>query len=601
MAVRQVTIVRVGKDGRGHLTVSCALAAADRLLADRGLLQFATMRCAAVVSFVVVLSLAGTAVIAGTAVTVGAQSHTKPQTQSPKPKLQDPKPQDATKKPRRRRPQFKGSLSLPTDLWHDVTAETIGETAEWTNKVELADIDGDGRVDVLFANGGNYDKPGKAVPTRVFRNQASGKWPEITSQVFGDALFYARVVKARDVNRDGIVDLFVGTTFQTQSRLYLGTGKGQFTDATTSNLPAMPLSIGDVEFGDYDQDGDLDLVLADWGPGSPMKNEGARPRLWRNDGGKFTDVTEQCMPNVLVKFCWELEFVDVDNDFDLDLLVSSKRSKGSFLFHNNGGKFTDVSAERLPQFTNNYEFEPMDVDGDGYLDLVTINDGTGRRRFSEHLFRADGSGGFVDVTDSVWPQVDNPRSDDNMIAFLDYDSDGDADFLIASLNGVERLLVNDGKGHFAAAAPVFDGPRTRATLGLAIADLNGDHRMDCVHAEGEVPRAEADRIFFGKSIAKDTAPPFVGRIDAKPQAGGLLVRVRAHDRKSPCMPNDWQRVVLHVDDGKKKVTVPMQWYGEYLWRADVNAAKGANLTLTVEAVDAAGNTTHSEVKSARAH
>ena len=398
------------------------------------------------------------------------------------------------------------------------------------------------------------------------------------------------------------MDLFVGTTFQTQSRLFLGKGKGQFVDATASNLPAMPLSIGDVEFGDYDQDGDLDLVLADWGPGSPMKNEGARQRLWRNDGGKFTDVTEQCIPDVKVKFCWELEFVDVDNDFDLDLLVSSKKSKGSFLFHNDGaGKFIDVSKRCLPQFTNNYEFEAMDVDGDGYLDLVTINDGAGRRRFAEHLFRADGEGGFVDATDAVWPQADNPQYDDNMVAFLDYDSDGDADFLIASLNGVERVLVNDGQGNIAAGAPVFGGERTRATLGLAIADLNGDHRMDCVHAEGEVPRAEADKVFFGKSIAPDTAPPFIGRLDAQPRDGGLLVRVRVHDRKSPCMPSDWRRILLHVDNGAEEIAVEMSWYGEYLWRADVKAAKGANLTLSVEAVDAAGNTARSEKKSVRVH
>ena len=532
------------------------------------------MRRVHVVSFAVLLSMAASAFA-----------------QSPNPKQQ-----------RRRRPQWQATLTLPKDLWHDVTAETIGETAEWTNKVELADIDGDGRVDVLFANGGDYDKPGTAVPTRVFSNRVSGPWPEITKQVFGDATFFARVVKARDVNGDGIVDLFVGTTFQTQSRLYLGKGKGAFLDATSTNLPAMLLSVGDIEFGDYDGDGDLDMVLADWGPGSPMRNEGARQRLWRNDGGKFTDVTHEAIPDVKVRFCWELEFVDVDNDFDLDLLVSSKKSSGSFLFHNDGnGKFIDVSAERLPQFTNNYEFEPMDVDGDGYLDLVTINDGAGPRRFSEHLFRADGKGGFVDATSVVWPEADNPRSDDNMIAFLDYDSDGDADFLIASLNGVERLLVNDGEGHFAAGAPVFDGERTRATLGMAIADLNGDHRMDCVHAEGEVKNAEADKVFFGKSIAKDTAAPFVGTIGAQPIDGGVLVRVRVHDRKSPSMPHDWQKVVLHVDDGTNKTSMPMQWYGEYLWRATSKATKGSNLQLSIEAVDAAGNVTRSPVKNVRVH
>ena len=514
----------------------------------------------------------------------------------PKKQAQQPKQQ------RRRRPQWKASLSLPQDLWRDVTAQTIGETAEWTNKVELADIDGDGRVDVLLANGGDYDKPGAAVPTRVFRNLGDQPWPEITEQVFGDRTFYARVVKARDVDGDGRCDLFVGTTYQTQSRLYLGRGGGRFEDVTEAVLPKMPLSVGDVEWGDVDGDGDLDLVLADWGEGSPMRNEGARPRLWRNDDGRFVDVTDACVPEIAVRFCWELELVDVDNDFDLDLMLSSKKSKGSFLLHNDGGgKFSDVSADRLPQFTNNYEFEPMDVDGDGYLDVVTINDGAGKRRFSEHLFRADGSGGFVDATDAVWPAADNPRFDDNMIAFLDYDSDGDADFLIASLNGVERLLVNDGAGRFAAGAPVFAGERTRATLGIAIADLNGDGRMDCVHAEGEVKNAEADKVFFGAAIAKDTAAPFVGVVDAQHVEGGLLVRVRVHDRKSPCMPHDWRSVTLRVRDGAAERVVPMQWYGEYLWRADVRAERLQDLTLVVEAVDAQGNAAQSAPKSARVH
>jgi len=499
-----------------------------------------------------------------------------------------------------RRPRWQASLQLPNDLWVDVTARTIGETAEWTNKVELADVDADGRVDVLFANGGDYEQRGTAVPTRVFLNRAEGMWPEATKAIFGDATFFARVVKVRDLDGDGFVDIVVGTTFQTQSRLYRGRGDGTFEDVTRTHLPQGDLSIGDVEFGDVDDDGDLDMVLADWGPGSPMKNDGARPRLWRNDGGKFVDVTDACIPDVAVKFCWELEFVDVDNDFDLDLLVSSKKSPGSFLFHNDGkGKFTDVSAAKLPQFTNNYEFEPMDVDGDGYLDLVTINDGAGKRRFSEHLFRADGEGGFVDVTDERWPQADNPQFDDNMIAFLDYDSDGDADFLIASLNGVDRLLVNDGEGRFAAGAPVFAGERTRATLGLAIADLDGDHRMDCVHAEGEVKDAEADKVFFGKSIAKDTAAPFVGALDARSQGGKLVVRVRVHDRKSPCMPHDWRQVGLLVDHGDRQQVVEMRWYGEYLWRAEIEAAAGADVALKVVAIDAAGNEASSPVRDAR--
>ena len=79
----------------------------------------------------------------------------------------------------------------------------------------------------------------------------------------------------------------------------------------------------------------------------------------------------------------------------------------------------------------------------------------------------------------------NVGEDDNVVAFLDFDSDGDADFLIGSLSGPDRLLVNDGKGRLSVALDVFDGPPTPGTLGLALADLDGDHRLDVVQAQGE--------------------------------------------------------------------------------------------------------------------
>ncbi len=505
---------------------------------------------------------------------------------------QDPAP------PRRRRPEWKPTLALPADLWTDVTAATIGEVGEWSNKVELADVDQDGRVDVLFSNGGDYDEAGEPVPSRVFRNVATGPWPEITTQVFGDLRGCARVIKVRDCTGDGIPDVFVGMAFQAQSRLFVGQGGGRFVDATVERLPAMLQSVGDVEFGDVDGDGDLDLVLGVWGDGSPMKNEGAPPRLWRNDGARFVDAGDAAMPAWRVKFCWELELLDVDGDFDLDLLVSSKRSAGSFLAHNDGaGTFKAAADGQLPQFTNNYEFEAMDVDGDAVLDVVTINDGVAPQRFSEHLFLGDGKGGFRDATASHWPAADNPSFDDNMIAFLDYDSDGDADFLIGSLDGPDRLLVNDGKGRFQAGAPVFAGDPTRGTMGVALADLDGDRRIDVVHAQGEVKGAMADKVFFGKAIAPDTGLPFVGVIDAPSRAASgdqVLVRVRVHDRKSPCMPHDWRQVVVRCTrDGGDEV-FPAQWYGEYLWRVRLPPASGP-MTLVVEATDAAGNTTRSAV------
>src|ERR1043165_10087661 len=80
--------------------------------------------------------------------------------------------------------------TIPTRLWFDATAATIGETKEWTNKVEVADLNGDGLPDLLFANGGNYSDPGKPEPSRVFFNMGPGKpFVEKTADVFGQTLF----------------------------------------------------------------------------------------------------------------------------------------------------------------------------------------------------------------------------------------------------------------------------------------------------------------------------------------------------------------------------------------------------------------------------
>ena len=235
---------------------------------------------------------------------------------------------------------------LPTNLWEDVTASTIGTTGEWTNKVELADINGDGLVDILFANGGNYQSAGEPVASRVFANNGPDKpFTEVTESVFGDAKMLARVIKVRDVNGDGHPDIIFGTTYVTQSRLYLGDGHGKFTDVTATNLPQLPASVGDLEVGDVDDDGDLDMVLVDWGANMEV---GGRTMLWLNDGsGHFTDVTATQMPNVLVKFSWELEFVDVDNDYNLDIAISCKTCAGSFLFRNDGSGHLPTSRRAI--------------------------------------------------------------------------------------------------------------------------------------------------------------------------------------------------------------------------------------------------------------
>jgi hypothetical protein len=501
------------------------------------------------------------------------------------------------------------TMSIPLqfqglDLWEDATQSTIGTTGEWTNKVELADINGDGLVDILFANGGDYDIPGKPVFSQVFLNQGAGhKFKEVTETVFGTTKMLARVIKVRDVNGDGFPDILVGTAYQTQSRLYLGDGFGGFRDVTATHLPQIEASIGDMEFGDVDGDGDLDVVLADWGSLPISSSPGGRTMLWLNDGsGHFSDATAAQMPDILVKGSWEIEFVDVDNDYDLDILISSRNLMGSLLFENDGkGHFSDVTAGRLPN-TTPYDFETMDLNGDGYLDVIAIN----QDYAGSLVFINNQHGGFEDATSQLWSgDSANLGGDDAMAAFLDYDSDGDADFIIGSLTGPDRLLINDGSGKLIMNAHVFSGENTPGTLYLAVADLNGDHKLDVVMAQGENQVAMDDRVFLGANIQPDTAPPVITLVEQAsiPQAGQpIQIRARIHDNKSPTMPHDWQSVVLRWTANGQTQETPMQWCGEYLWRAVIDDGgprpEDGKMSYQVCATDAAGNQACSEMVDA---
>ncbi|NVJ86906.1 MAG: VCBS repeat-containing protein [Algoriphagus sp.] len=475
-------------------------------------------------------------------------------------------------------------------LWEDQTTIYLPETAEWTNRVEVTDLNKDGMIDLIFANGGNYSEAGELESSRVFLNQGPERqFLEITDRVFGEAKFYARVIKARDLNKDGYLDLVIGNTFQTQSELYFGTEEGGFIRKTSTNLPAILASISDLEFGDVDNDGDLDIILADWGPGSNMENNGGRTMLWLNDGnGKFEDATASQMPDILIQFSWDLEFIDFDNDFDLDIAISCKRCGTSRLFVNDGtGKFEDKYL--LPAYTNNYEFEAIDINQDGYLDLVTVNDGeiVGQVSWSrrEHIFLNDSAKGFIDATAQLWQDPDNIGEDDNNVAFLDFDSDGDPDFILSSLTGEDRLLVNDGLGKFQLRQKVLSGKDTPHTLSLVFADINNDHKMDLVMGQGEGEKDIEERIFIGKAIPEDRAKPIISHFELLESEQEIFeVRARIHDNKSPSIPEDWESVYLKVNMD----TIAMQWYGEYLWRAQFKNV-GEENNIEICASDAAGN------------
>lgn len=543
------------------------------------------------------ISAAGCALIVAAACTTASQTQSPLLTQRPASSTPAAAPPLATEHPSPTvtdsdRPDRSASLSPSSrpefsDAWTEFTQQAIGATSEYTNRLELADIDGDGMVDILFANGGNYDSPGEPEASRAFVNLGDAQFEDATQRVFGDFVGLTRVIKARDLNKDGHVDILLGTTYNGQSRLLVGNGNGDFVDRTDRALPVADLSVGDAEIGDVDADGDLDIVLVDWGDVSPLDGQGPLV-LWLNDGSaRFIQARAEATPATLIGFSWDIELVDVDNDWDLDVAVSCKVCSSSLLYENDGeGTFTDVTAGRMPAFRNNYDFAPIDLDGDGYLDLVTINDGSNTSLGSmEHVFRND-RGAFSDATTDWWPAAANPGYDDAVVTGLDFESDGDADFLIASLDGPDRLLINDGSGRLSMLTSIFDASPSLGSLDMGLADLNGDGRLDVVESQGEVPGNTPERVYFATDVVPpDTAPPVIRTDLATNQNGPTKVQARIHDNRSVNMPLDWQ--LIEVRWGSESVAA-MTWYGENLFRATIDLGSSPG-QVQVCAVDAAGN------------
>jgi enediyne biosynthesis protein E4 len=295
------------------------------------------------------------------------------------------------------------------------------------------DYDNDGLEDAYNTNG-NYN--GNQVNS-LFHNTGNGTFTQITTGIqvndpgFGDGSSWA------DYDNDGNLDLFV-TNIQNQANfLYHNNGNGTFTKITSGPVVTdVASSSGSPAWGDYDNDGKLDLFVSNFG----------RPNfLYHNDGsGGFTKITS----GSIVTDAGDshgASWGDYDNDGYLDLFVNRFFGQADLLYHNNGnGTFTKITSGPV---VSNSGFGTGsawgDYDNDGNLDLFVCNssaDAFGNE--FNFLYHNNGNGTFTQVTTGPFPlDVSNARS----ASWGDYDNDGDLDLHVANENYSDDFLYqNDG-------------------------------------------------------------------------------------------------------------------------------------------------------------
>jgi hypothetical protein len=327
-----------------------------------------------------------------------------------------------------------------------------------------ADYDGDGDLDLFVGFNG--------APNRLYRNDA-GVLLDVASAMGTADARATRAAAWGDFDGDGDPDLVVGFAPGPQSVLRLYRNDiGRFVDVTADAGVARDSgAVRQPSWIDYDGDGDLDLFVA------------FRDRanaLFRNDGGKFTDVAGDVGLADRRKSVGAVWF-DFDEDGDLDLYLANMDGDANALYRNDRGHFTDVAAEhgvawggRLPNDSTNGTVRPCaaDVDGDGRLDIVTANYG------KNGLFLNRGHGKFDDASATWWIDTDS-RYD--TCALDDFDNDGRLDLYVnGTVTGgtsYRDYLFRSTGAHFEDVTP--DNVKAlQADHGAVWADFDRDGDVD---------------------------------------------------------------------------------------------------------------------------
>jgi tetratricopeptide (TPR) repeat protein len=382
--------------------------------------------------------------------------------------------------------------------------------------IGLIDYDGDGWLDVYAVQGGVLNSDLSAPRPdgdRLYHNNGDGTFTDVSqsSGIGALARGYGVGSAVGDIDNDGNPDLFL-----TRLRAYIllrNNGDGTFTDVTEAwGLAGVRDNPTSAAFADFDGDGDLDLYVCHYmmydperprvcaNPKGgyfycdPSKVDPAPDHVFRNDGGRFVDVTDQsgCIDPGGRGLGVVAAHLDLDNAIDLYV---ANDGTANYLFHNTGRGFrfeenahaAGVAASGEGGYQAGMGVACADFDGDGRPELVVTNFYGEGATFYQNL----GGGLFTDGSASAGLRFATRYVLGFGIAGLDADNDGRTDLVISNGHVNDnrpfyayampaQLFLGDGKGRLrdvsGSAGECFK--LLRVGRGLAIGDLDNDGRVD---------------------------------------------------------------------------------------------------------------------------
>ena len=302
-----------------------------------------------------------------------------------------------------------------------------GLTGVRLSSVAWGDYDNDGDLDILLTG----DLTGGSQVAEMYRNDA-GTFTIINGTgLIGTGVLRSSVAWG-DYDNDGDLDiLLTGQPFSYDNNS--GVAKVYRNDAgtfTDINAGLSDVRLSSVAWGDYDNDGDLDILLTGAGSSRVAK-------VYRNDDGTFSDISAGLTPVQQSDVAWG----DYDNDGDLDILLTGLDSGNNYVakvYRNDAGTFSDISAGLTGVRASSVAWGDYDNDGD--LDILLTGQGSDANGVAK-VYRND-AGTFNDISAGL-TEVQQSR-----VAWGDYDNDGDLDILLTgqddASNRVTKVYQNDG-------------------------------------------------------------------------------------------------------------------------------------------------------------
>jgi hypothetical protein len=304
------------------------------------------------------------------------------------------------------------------------TDDTNSEGATW------GDYDNDGYLDLFVAVGvGGNDL--------LYRNNGDGSFTKITAGPVVQSGGNSRGCAWGDYDNDGHLDLFVANEQGQNNFLFRNHGDGTFTRITSGSIVNDGGASYGCAWGDYDNDGFLDLFVANLNQNNFLYHNNRDGTFARIPSGRIVSdggASQGC--------AWG----DYDNDGLLDLFVAN-RNQRNFLYHNEGnGAFTAITNGSVVNDVG-YSWSPawVDYDNDGFLDLFVANGPVSGSGQNNSLYRNNGDGTFTRITAG---NVVNDGAASDGCAWGDYNNDGFVDLFVSNLNDQNNLLYrNDGNSN----------------------------------------------------------------------------------------------------------------------------------------------------------